>query len=73
MFQASKTRLRTWLERFDDILGDPPEAAPPHPHRTPLRWERDRRAGVVPARPAHCVCPVRAGKHSSGERDLVTR
>jgi hypothetical protein len=59
MFQSSKDGLRVWLERFDDILGDPPEAAPPHPHRAPLRWERDRRAGSVPARPAHCISPVR--------------
>jgi hypothetical protein len=72
MFQASKTRLRTWLERFDDILGDPPEAAPPHPHRTPLRWERDRRAGTVPPRPAHCISPVRAEPQHAG-RSLAAR
>jgi hypothetical protein len=72
MFQASKSRLRAWLERFDDILGDPPEAAPPHPHRVPLRWERDRRAGTVPARPAHCISPVRT-ERQCGERDLAPR
>jgi hypothetical protein len=72
MFHSSMTRLRTWLERFDDILGDPPEAAPPHPHRSQLRWERDRRPGSVPARPAHCICPIRSGSPAGG-RDLATR
>jgi hypothetical protein len=60
MFQSSKSRVRAWLERFDDVLGDPPEAAPPHPHRVPLRWDRARRPGSVPARPAHCISPVRS-------------
>jgi hypothetical protein len=59
MFQSSKERVRAWLERFDDFLGDPPEAAPPHPHRVPLKWDRARRPGSVPARPAHCISPVR--------------
>jgi hypothetical protein len=30
-----------------------------HPHRRALRWERRRRPGTVPARPAHCISPVR--------------
>ena len=30
-----------------------------HPHRRNLRWQRSRRPGTVPARPAHCVSPVR--------------
>jgi hypothetical protein len=59
MFQSSKARVRAWLDRFDDVLGDPPEVAPPHPHRVPLRFERARRPGSVPARPAHCISPVR--------------
>ncbi|HUO71984.1 MAG TPA: hypothetical protein VMU39_14540 [Solirubrobacteraceae bacterium] len=59
MFQSSSNRWRAWLSRFEDILGDPSVDAPPHPHRLPLHWERTRRAGAVPARPAHCISPVR--------------
>ena len=65
MFRTSFTRLRAWLETVD-VLGDSPEDAQAledsffeHPHRRPLRWERERRAGSVQARPAHCLCPVR--------------
>jgi hypothetical protein len=29
MFQSSSKRLRAWLSRFDDILGDPPADARP--------------------------------------------
>jgi hypothetical protein len=72
MFQSSKARLRTLLDRFDDILGDPTDAAPVHPHRAPLRWERERRPGAVPARPAHCISPVRADRPLVG-RDRATR
>jgi hypothetical protein len=61
MFQSSKMRVRAWLDRFDDVLGDPPEVAPLHPHRVPLRWDRARRPGSVPSRPAHCISPVRHG------------
>jgi hypothetical protein len=71
MFQSSSGRLRAWLSRFEDILGDPPAPAPPHPHRRPLRWEHARRAGAVPARPAHCISPVRA--RADAERDLAER
>jgi hypothetical protein len=67
MFQSFSNRGRAWLDRaetlltlVDDLLGDPPAAAPPHPHRHELRWNRTRRAGAVPAPPAHCLCPVRA-------------
>jgi hypothetical protein len=70
MFQSSKKRLRAWLDVVDDMLvGDPPDdvhAEPPlwasHPHRRPLRWERIRRGGSVPAPPAHCLCPVRPAR-----------
>jgi hypothetical protein len=31
---------------------------PPHPHRHPLRWERQRRPGSVPHPPAHCISPI---------------
>jgi hypothetical protein len=75
MFQSSANRLRAWLTRIDDLLADPPEdqgdrltdpfvASPTdphlHPHRLPLRWDRERRPGSVAARPAHCISPVRA-------------
>ena len=66
MFQSSKTRLRAWLALADDLLGDPSDDAQnrlkpwaTHPHRRPLRWERERRAGSVTPPPAHCLCPVR--------------
>jgi hypothetical protein len=67
MFQSSTKRLRAWMALADEVLG----AAPPadahlesrpwatHPHRRPLRWQRERRGGTVPATPAHCLCPVR--------------
>lgn len=60
--------MRAWLELTEDLLGDPPAAAQTdtddlhihaHPHRRPLRWERARRPGTVPAAPAHCLSPVR--------------
>jgi hypothetical protein len=67
MFQSSTKRLRAWLDVVDDMLaGDPPADAHleeplwvTHPHRRPVRWQRARRAGSVPAAPAHCLCPVR--------------
>ena len=47
-------------ESFDrDARAEDPPVDAPHPHRLPLRWERDRRPGSVPARPAHCISPVR--------------
>jgi hypothetical protein len=88
MFQSSSKRLRAWLSRFDDILGDPPadtrsnldsarEGAPygraePHPHRQPLRWERERRPGSVAAAPAICISPFHAGRES-GRRERASR
>jgi hypothetical protein len=68
MFQASANRLRTWLRWAEDVLADPLEDARAtenhfrsHPHRRPLQWDRLRRPGVVPARPAHCISPIRSG------------
>ena len=88
MFQSSSKRLRAWLSRFDDILGDPladarptldsaregaPNSRPaPHPHRQPLRWERKRRPGSVAAAPAICISPVRAGR-DGGPRERAGR
>jgi len=71
MFQSSKSRLRAWLSWTEDILGDSPEDAQPHPHRRELRWERTRRGGSVPPRPAFCISPVRSV--SATRRDTVVR
>jgi hypothetical protein len=53
------------MEIVDDILGHPPddphvdaETWAAHPHRRPLRWQRERRAGSVPAPSAYCLSPV---------------
>jgi len=59
MFQSSTRRLRALLSLADDLLGDPAQAEPPHPHRRPLRFSPERRRGSVAPRPAHCLCPVR--------------
>jgi hypothetical protein len=59
MFQASAKRFRALMTLFDDVLGDPQPPAAPHPHRRPVRIERERRAGSVAMRPMHCVSPVR--------------
>jgi hypothetical protein len=69
MFQSSAKRLRAWLSLVDDVLGDPPVQAP-HPHRRPLRLERQRRPGSVPARPAHCISPVRAAPEPARREQL---
>jgi len=78
MFRTSLQRVRVWLEVFDDVLGDAHDAAPAadaqlhsHPHRTPLRWQRARRPGSVPASPAHCLSPVRASSPRGSVRDGV--
>ena len=67
MFRASTSRLRTWWSAAtEDILGGDlhePETAldyfRSHPHRRPLGPGPTRRAGAAPARPAHCISPVR--------------
>jgi hypothetical protein len=75
MFQSSAKRLRAWLSVLDDVLGDPPPEVALHPHRRPLRWQHERRGGSVPARPAHCLSPIRAGtdqrERGHAERDRV--
>jgi hypothetical protein len=58
MFQSRSERFRQFLSRFDDVLGDPEPT--PHPHRVPLRWDRERRPGTVSAPPAHCTSPTRS-------------
>jgi len=60
MFQLTPERLHRLLSLLDDVLGDPPaEAITHHPHRRPLRWQPARRAGMVSARPAQCLSPIR--------------
>jgi hypothetical protein len=66
MFQSSAERLRTVLRWAEEVLADAPEQPQDnhdnfidHPHRRPLRWQRERRPGAVPASPAYCVSPVR--------------
>jgi hypothetical protein len=73
MFRSSAHRLRSWLNGAGDLLGDAPptefEVEDPyltHPHRRELRWERSRRAGSVPPRPAHCISPVRVASTDRG-------
>jgi len=70
MFQSSVKRLRALLTLTDDLLGDPP-APETHPHRRPVRIERERRPGSVSPRAMHCVCSVRL---ASGDvpRDRVS-
>jgi hypothetical protein len=81
MFQSSNKRLRAWLSRFEDVLGDPPADArtnhnrstwSTHPHRKPLRWDRQRRPGSVASKPAVCISPVRAAREPGG-RERVAR
>jgi hypothetical protein len=79
MFRTSFTRLRAWLETVD-VLGDSPDDAQAleedffeHPHRRPLRWERERRTGSVQPRPAHCLCPVRPAPARSASRGGALR
>ena len=60
MFQASRKRVRALRTLVDDVLGDPEMPAAPHPHRRPVRIDRERRAGSVASAPAHCLSPVPA-------------
>jgi hypothetical protein len=58
MFQAPAKRFRALRTLLDDVLGDPEPPAAPHPHRRPVRIERERRAGTVATRPTHCLSPL---------------
>jgi hypothetical protein len=71
MFQSSLSRMRALLSRADEQTSELPAVPAPHPHRVPLRIERTRRAGSVPARPAHCISPVRASRESQS-RDAAS-
>jgi hypothetical protein len=62
------------IETGDIDTGDGPDIETgdrPHPHRRPLRWDRPRRAGTVPARPAHCLSPIRPA--TERHRDVAAR
>jgi hypothetical protein len=72
MFHSSTKRLRAWLKWTEDILGDEPVDARPHPHRRQLRWDRPRRAGSVPPRLTDCVSPIRSATGPAA-RDRATR
>jgi hypothetical protein len=69
MFLASKHRIRALMSLLDDVLGDPEPPATPHPHRRPVRIDRERRPGSVAPRPAHCLSPVRPrSERGAGDR-----
>jgi hypothetical protein len=63
-----------WSAATEDILGGDLDGEREidyhlhHPHRRPLGTAarggrgRERRAGMVAARPAHCLSPVRGGR-----------
>ena len=65
MFHRASRPLDRLLSLLDDVLGDAFEEAADHPHaaahphRRPLRWERERRGGSVAPAQAHCLSPVR--------------
>jgi hypothetical protein len=78
MFHSSANRLRAGWALTEDFLGDPPADAQrhlepweTHPHRRPLRWQRERRGGSVPAAPAHCICPIRRPPTAGGRDELL--
>jgi hypothetical protein len=70
MFQSSVKRLRALLTLTDDLLGDPP-LTEPHPHRRPVRLQRERRGGSVTPRAMHCLSPVRPAS-GDARRDRVS-
>jgi hypothetical protein len=72
MFRKRSDRLHRFLSLFDDVLGDGLDEALSHPHRQPLRWQRDRRHGSVEPRPAECISPV-ASRRLPREREHTTR
>ncbi|HEY5316952.1 MAG TPA: hypothetical protein VIJ20_03170 [Solirubrobacteraceae bacterium] len=63
MFRSSLNRVLNWAEQAlapsdEESIAAEKQLAAPHPHRRELRWERERRPGSVPHRPAHCISPV---------------
>lgn len=72
MFHRPAHRFKALLSLVDDVLGDPEPELVPHPHRRPVSIERRRRAGSVPARPAHCLSPVTRPAEPRAGRDRVS-
>ena len=72
MFQLTPGRLSRLLSLVDDVLGDPIEEAPQHPHRQPLRWAPIRRRGMIAPAPTSCRSPVRR-RQVNRELDTVER
>ena len=61
MFQASKKRLQRLLDVVDDMLVGAPEEdmeIAAHPHARTVQLRIERRPGMVPPRPAHCLSPL---------------
>jgi hypothetical protein len=81
MFRSTARNLRSWWIDFsDDILGADLPPAPyedeleyhlNHPHRQPLASRRPRRQGTVPARPSHCLSPVRSPEQPGTAQPLA--
>ena len=72
MFHLTPERLNRLLSLLDDVLGDPPEEAPQHPHRQPLSWHPIRRPGTVAPATMSCLSPVRGRRLERG-LDTVER
>jgi hypothetical protein len=72
MFHRASKPLGRLLSLLDDVLADPFDEASPHPHRRPLRWQRERRPGSIEKPSMQCTSPVRAGVRSSS-RGVATR
>ncbi len=45
-------------DRYEPAPAHAATSSTPHPHRRPLRSERNRRPGRPPAREQHCISPV---------------
>jgi hypothetical protein len=72
MFQLTPERLNRLLSLLDDVLGDPIDEAPQHPHRQPLSWHPIRRPGSIAPHTVSCLSPVRDRRLSRG-LDTVQR
>jgi hypothetical protein len=80
MFQSTKRRLQDLLDIVDDMLVGAPEtgfdhdgepdddAAVLHPHHRSVQLRIQRRPGTIPARPMHCLSPVRSQAPVTRER-----
>jgi hypothetical protein len=72
MFHLTPERLNRLLTLLDDVLGDPPDEAPQHPHRKSLSWHPVRRPGTIAPGSVTCLSPVRARRMNRG-LDTVER